>query len=78
MNAIICNYVKKPEKISGLQWGLNPDLAIPVGRSNQLSYEAPDVGGKSIVGSYVPVKVTNGSDVYDFICAVHMIFSSGL
>ena len=41
------------------------DLAIPVRRSNQLSYEATDVGSRSIVGSYVPVKVKNVSDVYE-------------
>ena len=34
-------------------------------RSNQLSYEATDVGSRSIVGSYVPVKVKNVSDVYE-------------
>ena len=32
------------------------DLAIPVGRSNQLSYEATDVGSWSCVGSNVPVR----------------------
>ena len=41
------------------------DLAVPVRRSNQLSYEATDVGSRSIVGSYVPVKVKNESDVYE-------------
>ena len=41
------------------------DLAIPVRCSNQLSYEATDVGSRSIVGSYVPVKVKNESDVYE-------------
>ena len=49
--------VKKPEKTR--------DLAIPVRRSNQLSYEATDVGSRSIVGSYVPVKMKNASDVYE-------------
>ena len=34
--------------------GLNRDLAIPVRRSNQLSYEATDVGSWSFVGSNVP------------------------
>ena len=29
---------KKPEKDSGLPWNLTYDLAIPVGHSNQLSY----------------------------------------
>ena len=39
------------------------DLAIPVRRPNQLSYKATDVGSRSIVGSYVTVKVKNESDV---------------
>ena len=37
-----CNCVEKPE---------TRDLAIPVRRSNQLSYEATDVGRWSFVGS---------------------------
>ena len=41
------------------------DLAIPVWRSNQLSYEATDVGSRSIVGSYVPVKEMNVNNVYE-------------
>ena len=32
------------------------DLAIPVRRSNQLSFEATDVGSWSFVGSNVPVR----------------------
>ena len=32
------------------------DLAIPVWRSNQLSYEATDIGSWSFVGSYEPVR----------------------
>ena len=32
------------------------DLAIPVRRSNQLSYEATDVGSWSFAGSNVPVR----------------------
>ena len=41
------------------------DLAIPVRCSNQLSYEATDVGSRSIVGSYVPVKEMSDNDVYE-------------
>ena len=41
------------------------DLAIPVRCSNQLSYEATDVGRRSIVGSHVPVKEMNVSEVYE-------------
>ena len=37
------------------------DLAIPVRRSNQLSYEATDVGNWSFVSSNEPVK--NGCEV---------------
>ena len=41
------------------------DLAIPVRRSNQLSYEATDVGSWSIMCSYVPVKEVNVTNVYE-------------
>ena len=50
------NCVKKPEKNSALQRGLNPwprDTGVTL---YQLSYEATDVGSRSILGSYVPVK----------------------
>ena len=58
MNAILCNCVKKPEKkIQDFNGVWTRDLAIQVWRSNQLSYEATDVGSRSIVGSYVPMKV---------------------
>ena len=50
------NCVKKPEKNPGLQRGLNPWLAITEAMPYPLSYEATDVGSRSIVGSYVPVK----------------------
>ena len=46
----LCNCVKKPEKNSGLQRGLNPwprDTGVML---YQLSYEATDVGRRSIVG----------------------------
>ena len=52
----IYNCVKTPEKNSGLQRGLNPWPAITGAMLYQLSYEATDVGCRSIVGSYVPVK----------------------
>ena len=35
---------------------LTRDFTIPVRRSNQLSYEATDVGSWSFVGSNVPVR----------------------
>ena len=38
-------------KIQDFNWVWTRDLAIPVRRSNQLSYEATDVGSWSFVGS---------------------------
>ena len=55
-----CNFyncVKKPEKKnSGLQRGLNPWPHDTGAMLYQLSYEATDVGSRSILGLYVPVK----------------------
>ena len=67
MNAIMCNCVKKPEKISGLQLhGFEPVTSrYRRDALTNLSYEANDVGSRSIVSSYVPVKVKNASDVYE-------------
>ena len=48
--------MKKPEKNSGLQRGLNPWPRDTGATLYQLSYEATVVGSRSIVGSYVPVK----------------------
>ena len=53
MNAIF-TIAERSLKNSGLQRGLN--LAIPVRSSNQLSYEATDVGSWSFVGSNGPVR----------------------
>ena len=39
------------------------DKRIPVRRSNQLSYEATDVGSWSFVGSHVPVR--NDDMIYE-------------
>ena len=52
------NCVKKPEKkIQDFNGAWNRDLAIRTGATlYQLSYEATDVGSRSILGSYVPVK----------------------
>ena len=48
------------------------DLAIPVRCSNQLSYEATDVGSRSIVGSYMygPLKEIGVNYVYE----INLIF----
>ena len=59
INAILKAIACKSLKMSGVQRGLN--FAIPVGRSNQLSYEATDVGSWSFVSSNEPV--TNGCEV---------------
>ena len=45
-----CNCVKKPEKNSGLQRGLNPWPRDTGATLYQLSYEATDVGSRSILG----------------------------
>ena len=47
---------KEAWKNSGLQRGLNPWPRDTGAMLYQLSYEATDVGSRSIVGSYVPVK----------------------
>ena len=49
----LCNCVKKPEKNSGLQRGLNPWPRDTGAMLYQLSYEATDVWSRWIVGSYV-------------------------
>ena len=48
----LSNCEQKPEKVRTS----TRDLAIPVRRSNQLSYEATDVGSWSFVSSNEPVK----------------------
>ena len=53
----LCNCVKKPEKkILDLNRVWTRDLAITGAMLYQLRYEAIDVGSRSIVGSYVPMK----------------------
>ena len=58
----LCNCVKKPEKNSGLQRGLNPWPRDTGSMLYQPSYEATDVGSRSIVGSYVLVKEMSVND----------------
>ena len=48
------NCVKKPEKNSGLQRGLNPWPRDTGATLYQLSYKATDVGMGSILGTYEP------------------------
>ena len=44
------------------------DLAITGAMLYQLSYEATDVGSRSIVGSYVPVKEMSVNDIWNKSC----------
>ena len=58
VNATMQLRKKAWKKNSGLQRGLNPwprDTGVML---YQLSYEATDVGSRSIVGSYVPAYIT--------------------
>ena len=50
---------------SGLQRGLNPWPRNTGAMLYQLSYEAIDVGRRSIVGSYVPVKEMSVNDIWN-------------
>ena len=64
----LCNCVKKSEKKREIQdfngvW--TRDLAITIAMLYQLSYEATDVGSRSIVGSYVPVKEMSVNDIWN-------------
>ena len=64
----LCNCVKKSEKKRKIQdfngvW--TRDLAITIAMLYQLSYEATDVGSRSIVGSYVPVKEMSVNDIWN-------------
>ena len=84
----LSNCVKKPEKNSGLQRGLNPWPRDTGAMLYQLSYEATDVGSRSIMGSYVPVKEMSVNNIWNesymnwneisfhFISAVHIWFIS--
>ena len=60
-----CNCIKKPKKNSGLQRGLNPWPRDTGATLYQLSYEATDVGSRSILGSYIPVKDMKVNDAYE-------------
>ena len=51
------------KKNSGLQRGLNPWPRDTSAMLYQPSYEATDVGSRSIVGSYVPVREMSVNDM---------------
>ena len=61
----LCHCVKKHERNSGLQRGLNPWPRDTGAMLYQLSYEATDVGSRSIVGSYVPLKEMSVYDIWN-------------
>ena len=64
----LCNCVKKKKKNSGLQQGLNPWPCYIGAMLYKLSYEATDVGSRSIMGSYVPVKEMSVNDIWNKSC----------
>ena len=55
----LCNCVRSLKKIWDFDEIWTRDLVILLRRSNQLCYEATDVGSWSIMCSYVPVKKMN-------------------
>ena len=62
----LCNCVKKPEKkIQDFNGVWTRDFAITGVMLYQLSYEATDVGSRSMVGSYVPVKEMIVNDIWN-------------
>ena len=61
----LCNYLRRLKNIQHFKGVWTHDLAIPVQFSNQLSYEATDVGSWTIIHEYVPVKEMNVIDVYE-------------
>ena len=60
----LCNCVKKPKKIQDFNGVWTRDLTITGAMLYKLSYEATDVGSRSIVGSYVPVKEMSVNDIW--------------
>ena len=56
--------LKKPEKKFRTSTGFEP-VTSRYRCDALINYEATDVGSRSIVGSYVPVKVKNASDIYE-------------
>ena len=59
------NCVKKPEKNFRTSTGLEPVTSDTGATLYQLSYKATDVGIRSILGSYVPLKDIKVNDAYD-------------
>ena len=59
------NCVRSLRKNPGLQRGLHPCTRDTGTMLYQLSYEATDVGRRSIVGSYVPLKEMSVNDIWN-------------
>ena len=57
------NCVRSPKKIQDFNRVWTRHLAITDATLYQLSYEATDVGSRSIVGSYVPMKEMSVNDI---------------
>ena len=63
VNAIYAIAWRRLKKIQDLNGVWTRNLAITGTMLYQLSYEATDVGSRSIVGSYVPVKEMTLNDI---------------
>ena len=59
----LCNCIRSPKQIQDFNGVWTRDLAITDATLYQLSYEATDVGSRSILGSYVPVKEMSVNDI---------------
>ena len=64
VNAIYAIAQRRLKKIQDFNGVWTRDLAITGAMLYQLSYEATDVGSRSIVGSYVPVKEMSVNDIW--------------
>ena len=64
VNAIYAIAQRRLKKIQDFNGVWTRDLAITGAMLYQLSYEATDVGSRSIVGSYVRVKEMSVNDIW--------------
>ena len=60
----LCNCVRSLKKIQDFNGVWTRDLAITAAMLYQLRYEATDVGSRSIVGSYFPMKEMGVNDIW--------------
>ena len=65
VNAIYAIAWRSLKKIQDFNGVWTRDLAITGAMVYQLSYEATDVGSRSIVGSYVPMKEMSVNDIWN-------------